>query len=432
MEESQEILLNSLSSAGVPIPPEIYSVNDLSPETLVSICGYSLRIITKSESFPVTLPESMADRFKICTDLSSALENLGFIGDISFHKFLYPSEEDMYKLIRFLVGRLSELSTNAVSPDTKFNNVNADGCIKLSIPMYLKMLQSCKRKNLNITLEAAPMVTPPEQLTHRQVTEQHAVSFSWRRKCTFRVTQLQDHIDSCNNLKKQHDLLKRAVEMASDKQTPLDSYITQLGEQIDAKRHNLAKIESKWKATIRRLEEKKHKLEEAMCAKQPDSQHKHQNWKKLEKAMVEDELSILSKEVEKLPKLATRRSYIERIKEITKNSRKQDIEHKNVELKIERELQLESNMIQERLHRTYAVGSKERPSSEQAHNLLTTIHESFEEITEKILATDRARREATDLETKLSSVAAQSLNIDKLQADLDAIRKENEYALNDD
>ena len=71
--------------------------------------------------------------------------------------------------------------------------------------------------------------------------------------------------------------------------------------------------------------------------------------------------------------------------------------------------------------------AKKDQAVEQAHNLLTTIHESFEEITEKILATDRARREATDLETKLSSVTARSLNIDKLQADLDAIRKENEY-----
>ncbi|GKC31179.1 coiled-coil domain-containing protein 22 isoform X2 [Tanacetum coccineum] len=88
--------------------------------------------------------------------------------------------------------------------------------------------------------------------------------------------------------------------------------------------------------TIRPLEDKKHKLKEAMCAKQPDS---------------ENELSILSKEVAKLPKLATIRAYIERIKEITKNSRKQDIHIERI-LKKTREL---SNMIQERLHRTYVV-----------------------------------------------------------------------------
>ncbi|GKA47294.1 coiled-coil domain-containing protein 22 isoform X2, partial [Tanacetum coccineum] len=418
--------------------------------------------------------------------------------------FLYPSEEDMYKLIRFLVGRLSELSTNAVSPDTKFNNVNAT--VNIDHLGQISNDADTEERNLHTKVEDLKLRTDEVVSSSIQCTEDVAAEkgnsetnkvglsdmengggsaedTQLSRKSAggkgevisqedveYKLEQapishpdkssqasiqllffLQENVHSeestarsleLQQLEEQHDLLKAAVEMASDKQTPLDSYITQLGEQIDAKRHNLAKIESKWKATIRCLEEKKHKLEEAMCAKQPDSQHKHQNWKKLEKDLVcvlsetkqrEDELSILSKEVEKLPKLATRRSYIERIKEITKNSRKQDIDIERI-LKETRELQLESNMIQERLHRTYAVvdetllrEAKKDQVVEQAHNLLTTIHESFEEITEKILATDRARREATDLETKLSSVAAQSLNIDKLQADLDAIRKENEY-----
>lgn len=56
----------------------------------------------------------------------------------------------------------------------------------------------------------------------------------------------------------------------------------------------------------------------------------------------------------KQPKLESRRSYIERVKEITKNSRKQEADIEQI-LKDTRELQLESNSIQERLHRTYAV-----------------------------------------------------------------------------
>lgn len=59
-------------------------------------------------------------------------------------------------------------------------------------------------------------------------------------------------------------------------------------------------------------------------------------------------------DLEKQPKLASRRSYIERVKEITKNSRKQEADIEQI-LKDTRELQLESNSIQERLHRTYAV-----------------------------------------------------------------------------
>lgn len=41
--------------------------------------------------------------------------------------------------------------------------------------------------------------------------------------------------------------------------------------------------------------------------------------------------------------------------------------------------------------------------------------------------TDRIRREMAECEKKLSAMAFRSLNVDKLQADLDAITKENKY-----
>lgn len=68
----------------------------------------------------------------------------------------------------------------------------------------------------------------------------------------------------------------------------------------------------------------------------------------------EEEHSQLCAELERQPKTACRNSYIQRIKEITKNSRKQDADIDRI-LKETRELQLESNSTQERLHRTYAV-----------------------------------------------------------------------------
>lgn len=68
----------------------------------------------------------------------------------------------------------------------------------------------------------------------------------------------------------------------------------------------------------------------------------------------EEELSKLSSDLEIQPKMAPRRSYIERVNEITKNSRKQDNDIQQI-LKDTRDLQLESNTIQERLNRTYAV-----------------------------------------------------------------------------
>lgn len=54
------------------------------------------------------------------------------------------------------------------------------------------------------------------------------------------------------------------------------------------------------------------------------------------------------------------------------------------------------------------------------------MHDIFEQIREKILATDRARREAAEHEKKLAAFSSRTLDFDKLQADLDSIKKENE------
>ncbi|XP_071725718.1 uncharacterized protein [Rutidosis leptorrhynchoides] len=392
----------------------------------------------------------------------------------------------MYKLIRFLLGRLSESSQTTVSPDSKYTNNNADAKVNIEdVGISFKDVTSDEGLDLHTKVEGLRLKNEEDVAlddgnkagnveTHNvgvgnggDLTESNSVNGNKGggqhepeqepMSANENSPQMEDGakiIDivlsdkasakslELQQLEEKHNLLKLAVEMACDEHNPLESYISQLTQQIDAKRHNLAKNELKWKAVIMPLEEKKNNLEEALCAKQPESQEKHRKWKKLEHDLEsvlaetkqrEEEVSNLSAEIEKLPKLATRRSYIERVKEITKNSRKQDIDIERI-LKETRELQLESNMIQECLHRTYAVldetlvrEAKKDQVVEQAHILLTTIHESFEEISVKILATDRAHREILDLETKLTSIGARSLNVNKLQADLDAIRKENEY-----
>ncbi|RWV99273.1 hypothetical protein BHE74_00051841, partial [Ensete ventricosum] len=60
----------------------------------------------------------------------------------------------------------------------------------------------------------------------------------------------------------------------------------------------------------------------------------------------------------------------------------------------------------------------------QVYRLLTSIHDIFEQIVEKIRATDKAIKEAAEQERKLA--ASRNFDIQKLQADLDSIRKENE------
>lgn len=146
----------------------------------------------------------------------------------------------------------------------------------------------------------------------------------------------------------------------------------------------------------------------------------------------EEELLALRADLSTQPKLASRESFVQRIKEITKNSRKLDADIDRI-LKDTRELQLESNSNQERLDRTYAVvketisrEARKDPVGQQAYRILTGIHQAFAQTAETILVSDRTRREVADYEAKYAKIASRSLNIDKLRSDLDALRSEND------
>lgn len=244
-----------------------------------------------------------------------------------------------------------------------------------------------------------------------------------------------------HHLEEELELLKEAVRMVHDTEHSTSFYIEQLNEEIEARRHNLQELENQRDVFRKPLEVKRWNLLESFCAKDPDGQLKLQKLKEIEMEMHavlsetkkrEEECVKLAGDLAKQPKVASRRSYIQRITEITKNSRKLDADIERI-LKETRELKLESNSIEERLHRTYTVVSetvfreaKKYSVGREAYRLLTSIHETFEEIREKIRATDKAQREAAELEAKLSVIASRSLNMDKLQADLDAMRMENE------
>ncbi|KAM2613799.1 hypothetical protein TB2_028497 [Malus domestica] len=245
-----------------------------------------------------------------------------------------------------------------------------------------------------------------------------------------------------SELEKELELVKEAADMAFDVHHSVEFHFEKLSEQVDVRRHHLGELTSQWEAVRKPLEAKKESLQVSVYANNPYAQEKLSQLKdyELEKESIlfeirkrEEELSKLSTDLEKQPKLASRKSYIERGKEITKNSRKQEADIEQI-LKDTRELHLESNSIQERRHRTYAVvdemvfrEAKKDAVGKQAYRLLTSIHESFEQIREKILTTDRIRREVGEHEKKLAAMASQSLNVDKLEADLDAIRREMDY-----
>ncbi|KAF7831257.1 coiled-coil domain-containing protein 22-like [Senna tora] len=315
-----------------------------------------------------------------------------------------------------------------------------------------------------------------------------------KQKTRIESEKLQNHetlmIDDENartseleHLERELDLMKAAAEMALNDQHSVDFYLEQLDEQLQAKRNSLLKLESEWAAVRKPLEERKRNLEESLYLDNPDAQEMLQKLRKVEQEEQfilsetekrDEEYSKLSADLVKQPDVESRKSYIQRINEITKNSRKQDADIERI-LKETREVQLESNSIQERLHRTYAVAdeivfrylwivwalsvatsaakdskvfniedmvsscwtswslswgagcsdcdtkflveAKKDPTGREVYKLLTSIHEGFEQISQKILAADRIRREVAEYEMKLAAMACRSLDVDKREAE---------------
>lgn len=93
MDEAEAILLSSLRSSGVLLPPDFSTssaLQDLSPDALVSICVQSLRLIigATASSLPTSLPDSAADRFQVCEDISAAIKLAGYMDEISFRQVI--------------------------------------------------------------------------------------------------------------------------------------------------------------------------------------------------------------------------------------------------------------------------------------------------------------------------------------------------------
>lgn len=71
--------------------------------------------------------------------------------------------------------------------------------------------------------------------------------------------------------------------------------------------------------------------------------------------------------------------------------------------------------------------AKKDPAGSQIYKLLVSIHKGFEQMSEKIMATDRIKREIAEYEMKLGATASRSFDVSELQSDLDTIIRKNEY-----
>ncbi|KAH7544569.1 hypothetical protein JRO89_XS15G0186300 [Xanthoceras sorbifolium] len=302
-DESQEILLSSLENFGVSIPRNVSSVKELTPATLVSICGQCLNRIEDTASFCTALPDSMADKFRICTDLSSSIKKLGYIGDMSYYKFLYPSEEDLYKLIRFLVERLSESpkvgEVEDVNAQRKINEDNYKSTLednegididdeKVEVDFEELRLKnevpgSSNSKNEVVSNDVSSSSTG--DIRKNELTsvvsgkdsneedgklggpygdEQIAVQWDDKPSLEEQSSEIRNEAEDLQNgeeefmvavsantselqnLKEEFKLIETATEIAFDDSHPTEFYLDQLNEQVDTKKQNLVELESQW------------------------------------------------------------------------------------------------------------------------------------------------------------------------------------------
>ncbi|PKI56325.1 hypothetical protein CRG98_023344, partial [Punica granatum] len=288
MEEQPGTLLDSLKSFGVSIPNDATSMADLLfPEALVSICAQCLNLIDDSLAFP-TLPDSTAENFKVCTDIAGSIKGMGFAGDLSFYEFLYPSEEDTSKLMRFLVERLSETSAvgkaadsgqgdgenlsnsqfeqrlwlkgevpESASADLKDSDDKSSEKAQSATPANIMRneTQDCRKDRFEVVkkgndsideseeakaVASGNLINPSDKQCHKMKCSVEEMRH--RRK---RIEEaLKERTSELQHLNKELELLKAAAEMALNEDHPGDFFIETHNGDIDAKKKNLIELES--------------------------------------------------------------------------------------------------------------------------------------------------------------------------------------------
>lgn len=229
-------------------------------------------------------------------------------------------------------------------------------------------------------------------------------------------------------------VLREAVQLGLDPSNP--NAISELQEELSQGEEHMASLQAEWEAVRQPLEEKKASLERERLSSEGELASKatklkelrHQLLNSTEKLRVREQqawtLETDLKEISSRPKRA---SYVHRITELVKNSQKQETDIAKI-ITDTRVLQRDSNATNDRLRRTYALvdelvfrDAKKDPVCRQSYRQLTTIHETFADIVDKVLEMDKTGREIAELQAQLEELQKSSLDVQSVQKDLDAV-----------
>nr|XP_053626806.1 coiled-coil domain-containing protein 22 homolog isoform X3 [Cherax quadricarinatus] len=116
MEDVDKILILTLNHLGCDISEEVKSVGGFGIEEVVNAVVQCIRAINSDCELPTTLPQNMAQRFRVAASIAQAVKDVGYPSDVGYQSLLYPNETDLRKIFMFLIEKLPK-DTAAVSDE---------------------------------------------------------------------------------------------------------------------------------------------------------------------------------------------------------------------------------------------------------------------------------------------------------------------------
>ncbi|KXJ28410.1 Coiled-coil domain-containing protein 22-like [Exaiptasia diaphana] len=95
MEEVDNIIIHTLRQIGCDIPEDVMSIKDFTTPLIIQGASKCFSVINEEIQIPSTLPASMSAKFRIGTTLATAMQELGYQGEIGYQTFLYSNEADI-------------------------------------------------------------------------------------------------------------------------------------------------------------------------------------------------------------------------------------------------------------------------------------------------------------------------------------------------
>lgn len=109
MDEVDKIILVSLAHIGCEIPQDVTSLKEFNADMIVEGVARGLKAIDSKLEFATKLPPEMSSKYRHCSALAKACQELGYRGELGYHQFLYPNENESRRLLMWLVEMLPKI-----------------------------------------------------------------------------------------------------------------------------------------------------------------------------------------------------------------------------------------------------------------------------------------------------------------------------------